>query len=307
LPVLMRTGVEVLGLADPDVHAMSVTMRLAGLDRSVSLATRLEPEWLKALKPDFVIIASPSGYHFRQAQICLSLGFDVFLEKPIATSAGDAVALAILSHAGRNVVVSEQRPFRSDVVWVKRYLASGALGELKRMRYSDSIRPAPLFRESWRNDPRLAGGGVLMDLGYHALHLLVHIVEPLGSKLKIIGAQMRSGDLRVERFARLRLTSGSVEVMLRVAVDTGVSAERLELAGATGNLVVTRLRAGDRPFRIHFRKGTGRWHERILPPDRRFDSVALEDFVSGANARERLAPHVRTATLIEEAYRRARF
>src|SRR5205823_1701363 len=56
-------------------------------------------------------------------------------------------------------------------------LRSGAIGPLQRVEIETSrLRAAPtaVGSTNWRRDPAIAGGGILMDHGWHAVYLALH-------------------------------------------------------------------------------------------------------------------------------------
>jgi predicted dehydrogenase len=137
-----------------------------------------------------VVIATPNTTHFDLAKQCLLAGRDVVIDKPFATTYGEAEALArIAAEQGRLVTVYQNRRWDGDFVTLQRLIADGKLGRVVLFEsHFDRFRPQ-LKDNAWRERPE-PGSGVLFDLGPHLIdQALVLFGEP----------EAISADLRVER------------------------------------------------------------------------------------------------------------
>jgi len=88
------------------------------------------------------------------------------------------------ARAGQKLFVAYYRRCLPRFVQVKHLLDSAALGRLTEVRYRYG---APRHLDpggAWRVDATRAGGGLLLDLGSHALDLFDHLFGPLK---KIVG------------------------------------------------------------------------------------------------------------------------
>lgn len=125
---------------------------------------------------DAVVVATPSGQHFEQAQRVLKAGKHVLIEKPITLELEHAHELIGLAAAqDLRLGVTFQR--RADPLFrtVKEAVSSGALGEpvllsitMPYFRTADYYASAP-----WRGTYAEDGGGVLMNQGIHLVDLAV--------------------------------------------------------------------------------------------------------------------------------------
>jgi predicted dehydrogenase len=116
----------------------------------------------------------PHDEHRRAAEIALSAGKAVLVEKPIATTLEDADAMiACAQRTGATLMIAEDMHFRPTVGEAVRRIVRGDVGEpLYLLAHGGGImRP-----RGWKADPVRSGGGVLMDIGVHyvrALRLLM--------------------------------------------------------------------------------------------------------------------------------------
>lgn len=56
------------------------------------------------IEADAVIIATPENLHFEPAMMALDAGYHILLEKPVAQSYGECVAIADKARAARRLV-----------------------------------------------------------------------------------------------------------------------------------------------------------------------------------------------------------
>jgi predicted dehydrogenase len=112
---------------------------------------------------DVVYVATPHQFHRQHAELAIAAGKHVLIEKPMATTAADAQAIADAA-AGAGVLAMEALWTRylpqSDVL--RQLLAEGTLGEISHVQsdFGQDLRHVPRL-----NDP--AAGGALLDLGIY--------------------------------------------------------------------------------------------------------------------------------------------
>jgi predicted dehydrogenase len=112
---------------------------------------------------DVIYVATPHQFHRQHAELAIAAGKHVLIEKPLATTASDAQAIADAA-ARAGVLVMEALWTRylpqSDVL--RQVVAEGVLGDISLVN-SD-------FGQDLRHVPRLmdpAAGGALLDLGVY--------------------------------------------------------------------------------------------------------------------------------------------
>ncbi|MCI0655718.1 MAG: Gfo/Idh/MocA family oxidoreductase [Acidobacteria bacterium] len=118
---------------------------------AVLKAADLQPSRLRALAPsypqtdfvsdarevlngdsvDAVVIATPTGSHFKLAHAALSAGKDVLCEKPLTLTARESRTLMELARSrGRILMVGHVFLFNPGILWLKSYLDSGGAGRV---------------------------------------------------------------------------------------------------------------------------------------------------------------------------------
>lgn len=120
------------------------------------------------------IVASPPRWHREQVKAAFAAGLDVLCEKPLAASLSDALAMCEAARSsGRRLAAGHYKRFFSSHQWIKTAAAGATpLGALRRVeiaeggKFSWPAASASFFR--CQETP----GGVLLDIGIHALDLL---------------------------------------------------------------------------------------------------------------------------------------
>lgn len=118
---------EVAAVADPDVAALARVRSLAPAARTTHDADQL----LAAADLDAIVIASPAPTHPRLARAAFAAGKHVLVEKPLAMTTADALAVdAAATASGKVAMVGHLMLHHPAVVRLRELLASGALGTL---------------------------------------------------------------------------------------------------------------------------------------------------------------------------------
>jgi predicted dehydrogenase len=161
--------------------------------RRIVLASSVEA--LMSMRPDGLVIASPSAQHGDQLALAVANRIPCLVEKPLATR-GEGIA-DILTQAdaqGLPVCAAFNLRFHSVVEAVAAHLAKGAVGTPTHAEFvfSDWMpgwRPGRDYRTLYAADP--ATGGVLLD-DIHEFDLAVHLLGAAEVAASVAG---RSGVL----------------------------------------------------------------------------------------------------------------
>lgn len=129
---------------------------------------------------DAVSVAVPNKLHAPVAIAALERGLHVLCEKPLARTSAEAemmVQAAIKANRILQVVFNHRE--RGDVQLLKRYIDEGKLGHIYYAKAYWMRRRGIPGAGSWFVSKDLAGGGPLIDLGIHALDMVLHLLaEP---------------------------------------------------------------------------------------------------------------------------------
>lgn len=129
-----------------------------------------------AAELDAVFILTPHAYHHDHATACLEAGLDVLLEKPMVMNADEARSLiATRDRTGRHLVVAFQGSLSPQVRTAVNMLRSGDLGAMRSISATIWQDWRDITTGTWRQQPELAGGGMLFDTGAHMLNTVADL------------------------------------------------------------------------------------------------------------------------------------
>ena len=174
---LQLKNVKVVAACDKSRKALA-TAKNAGIEKIFTDYSDL----LKDRDVEAVVIALPTFLHKDCAKQAAEMKKHILLEKPMAINVSESED--ILSACQRNSVrlmVGYPLRFDSRFIDLKRKFNSGLLGDVE-VAHAVNVSCGPFFarQESyqptfvpdWWFDPKLTGGGALMDLGSHMIDLL---------------------------------------------------------------------------------------------------------------------------------------
>lgn len=144
-------------------------------------------EMIEAADLDAVIISTTNDSHYPITMKAFAHGLHVLCEKPIAMTYGQAREMADIAEAKQlKTLVPFTYRFMPTARYLKELLDGGYLGRLYHlnMRYYTGYARAGDYR--WRFDKKIAGAGVVGDLGPHFLY----IAEWLYGEIKAITCRL---------------------------------------------------------------------------------------------------------------------
>ncbi len=130
---------------------------------------------------DAVTIALPNYLHAQVAIDALHARKHVLLEKPMATSAKEAVKIMEAAKKSKRVLmVAQNFRFNRHTQAARQIIERGDLGEVYHAR-AFWLRRAGIPRlGSWFTQKKFAGGGCVADLGVHLLDTCLHLFNDFG-------------------------------------------------------------------------------------------------------------------------------
>jgi predicted dehydrogenase len=179
-------------------------------------------QMLNAVEMDGVLVTTPHNLHYEHAKAALEKGLHVMIEKPMAVKADEARELAdIAKDKGLVVIVALNPPFWSHTTYMREAIQAGVLGEIEGVHINwignaehvfglapmpDSmpgVVPPTLFRA----DPKLGGGGHLVDSGSH---LVSELLWCTGLRAQEVCALMDDAEFDMRANISISLESGAV-------------------------------------------------------------------------------------------------
>ena len=129
-------------------------------------------------------------------------------EKPLAiNSAAAAEMLDAAKKSGALLTMGSKFRYVDDVVRAKSIVASGILGEIVLFENAFTAPPAVDMTARWNSDPKISGGGVLIDNGAHSVDIIRYFLGPVADVQVVEGKRVQG--LAVEDTVRIFLRSAS--------------------------------------------------------------------------------------------------
>ncbi len=206
---------------------------------------------------DAVSICSPPAMHLANCKPFLKAGISVLCEKPLEVNAGKAGRLAALSRRSRSVFMTAFcHRFHPAIIELKGLIDRGVLG--KPLLFRNLFGGYSPLKGNHRTDPKLSGGGCLVDHCAHSVDLFRFLVgEP-------VIAQAMAGNimqkLRIEDFGMINLaTRGNAAFgEITASYSLQVCGNFVEWYGTKGTAIVSYWNPGfaDLSYKV---KGGNEW------------------------------------------------
>src|SRR6266581_2010450 len=188
-------------------------------------------EMLAKTTPDLVAVVVPTHLHFEVASYVLDRGINVLLEKPIASTIEQALALIQLARLrGVKLAVGHVERFNPAIIEVKRHLVAGELGRIFHL-HARRLGPFP---------SRVGDVGVTLDLATHDIDVMRYLAD---AEVKHVYAEtQRRIHTRYEDLLLgvLRFTNDAIGV-LDVNWLTPTKVRELSITGEKGMYLVNYL------------------------------------------------------------------
>jgi len=171
LQQLERAGMlRVVTLFDPDNEN---ALKLGSVFPNASIVNTFAEATDRDQVIRLAIIASPACYHAEQVIALLQAGVSILCEKPMAAKVSDCMAMIEAAKKNEQVMaIGMLRRFFPATQFIRQMIQELSLGNVKSFHCSEgSLFSWPAKSASFFQKKH-AGGGVLIDVGVHALDLL---------------------------------------------------------------------------------------------------------------------------------------
>lgn len=131
---------------------------------------------------DAVYIATPPHVHEHYTRMCADAGKHVFVEKPMALTQAQCLAMVDVCHqANVRLWVAYYRRTLPRFLKIKSIIDSGQLGRINsvNVKLHRPLISVDNDELPWRVLPEIAGGGLILDVGVHMLDFLDYVLGPI--------------------------------------------------------------------------------------------------------------------------------
>ncbi|MFQ6095438.1 MAG: Gfo/Idh/MocA family protein [Candidatus Bathyarchaeia archaeon] len=133
-------------------------------------------DMLSTVKLEAVEILTPHALHFEQALECLNRDLHLLIEKPMVCTVKQAKELiAEIEEKKKVVLVSYQRHYQPQFRYIKKLIESGEIGEVQFISAMQCQDWMNFTKGTWRQDPKMGGGGPLIDSASHLLDVILWV------------------------------------------------------------------------------------------------------------------------------------
>ncbi len=233
---LERADARIVAVADVDPERLAQARRLLPAARVYATADEL----LRQEPLDFVDIAAPPSLHAPMIVAAAAAGVHVLCEKPLTTSAVEYAAVrAAAARAGTVVYTVHNWKFSEAFQAAQRLLNQGAIGTLSGIRFETARNGCSVATgANWRIQAGVAGGGILVDHGWHQFYLLLGLVNQRPQCIRAVVDRRRYLDSEVEDSVACTVEFPSVTATLDLTWAAMQRRTRWEFRGTRGELVI---------------------------------------------------------------------
>jgi 1,5-anhydro-D-fructose reductase (1,5-anhydro-D-mannitol-forming) len=140
-------------------------------------------------KIDAVFVATVNAMNKDVTIAALRAGKHVFCEKPPALSASDVEDIIVVERESKKrLMYGFNHRQHGAALHMRDIVSSGVYGRIlwMRGRYGKSVDKD--YLNTWRADPKLAGGGILLDQGIHMLDLFLYLGGPFDEVMAMVSS-----------------------------------------------------------------------------------------------------------------------
>ena len=185
-----------------------------------------------------VYVASPNYLHKEHVVAAAHAGKHVLVEKPMALNVAEAEEmLAACRENGVKLMVGYMMRFHAHHRRLRQMILDGELGTVTFARAQLTCW-YPDIPGSWRQPPRLSGGGAFTDLGVHCLDLLEMLIGRVGRLAAFMGTLAFSYPVEDTATVLVEFVNGAHGVVdVSFGTPDAASRNTLEVRGTRGAVI----------------------------------------------------------------------
>ena len=184
-----------------------------------------------------VHVATPVYLHCDHVVQAAEHGKHVLCEKPMAMNVHECKCMIDACHQnGVHLEICFLLRFHPWYREIRRLVANGDLGEIIEAR-ATLLKWYTIEEGLWRRDPDRAGGGVLMDMGAHAIDLLCYLLGGVSKVSAFANSRINRWEVEETATVLMQMETG-VHAIVDVSFAVPYSESMLEIYGTKGSVLV---------------------------------------------------------------------
>jgi predicted dehydrogenase len=205
-------------------------------------------QMLAKVRPQAVLVYTDTRDHRPVVEAAARQHIPVMMEKPLAVSLEDALAIQRAAEAAQiAVLVNYETTWHASNTAVYRLVRSGALGDIRKVVVHDGhkgpqeIGVSPEFL-AWLTDPARNGAGALFDFGCYGADLMTWLMDGAAPTTVTAVTQQIKPDIypRVDDEATIVLTYPKAQTIVQASWNWPFDRKDMEVYGATGQAFTVR-------------------------------------------------------------------
>ena len=245
-PALKRTDIQIVGIADPDPALAKIYTAKFHLDPQLFFTDA--ETMLAKVHPQAVLVYTDTRSHRPVVELAARYHTAVMMEKPLAVSVEDALAIQRAAGAAHiSVLVNYETTWYPSNDAVGRLVRTGVLGDIRKVVVHDGhqgpkeIGVEPEFL-AWLTDPDRNGAGALFDFGCYGADLMTWLMNGATPTSVTAVTQQIKPDIypRVDDEATIILTYPKAQAILQASWNWPFDRKDMEVYGASGQVITVR-------------------------------------------------------------------
>jgi len=237
---LHSSEISIVAVVEPDKQLLEQNAKRYGFGPNL-LFSDLE-DMLGKAHPQAVLVYTNTLDHRRVVEICARHGVHVMMEKPLAVSLEDALAMQKAARAAKiHVLVNYETSWYRSNHAAYDLVHEGALGDVRKVVIHDGhngpkeINVEPEFL-AWLTDPKLNGAGALFDFGCYGADLMTWLMNGQRPLTVTAVTQQIKPEIysRVDDEATIVLTYPKAQAIVQASWNWPFGRKDMEVYGRTG-------------------------------------------------------------------------
>jgi predicted dehydrogenase len=245
-PALKRSDIQIVGIAEPDQQLAQRYTNEFRLDSQL-LYSNVE-QMLTRVQPQAVLVYTDTRDHRRVVEAAARHRIPVMMEKPLAVSVEDALAIQRAADAAQiPVLVNYETTWYPSNTAVYKLVRDGALGDVRKVVVHDGHRGpkeigVPPEFLAWLTDPARNGGGALFDFGCYGADLMTWLMQGAAPITVTAVTQQLKPEVypHVDDEATIILTYPKAQAIIQASWNWPFDRKDMEVYGETGEAITVR-------------------------------------------------------------------